>query len=458
MPADAAAPDRSSPTQGPALRERELDRLILPSLRQRVRTALLFLAVSQSLYAVVLVFTDAAGTDSRAVINALRLLVLYWCVWTIRGEGSRRETLAVAGIGLAAQFAAGVLISIVRSDVLPMVLLLVALTSVSSVFIPWGGRVQAVLAVAVAGSTALASFIVHRINGRVLDFDSTVTFVVTLLVTISIASFLAFTRRNLEKRIQEARRTDEELAVLRNDLERRVADRTAELEMANRELEGFSYTVSHDLRSPLRAISGFTQMLLDEDDAPLDDAARSHLAKIRAASRHMDHLIDDMLLLARVGRGALRYEAVDLAEVARSIGEDLKAEDPDRRVVLTVNDMPAVPGDLALLRVALDNLLRNAWKFTGTREVGHVQVSGVRRGDRIVVSVKDDGIGFDPRFRGKLFQPFERIHGDPRFPGTGVGLATVARIVQRHGGDVDAEGTLDGGATFSISLPARGPD
>lgn len=456
MPTDDAVPAPPAPTQGPALREREIDRLVLPSLRQRVRAALLFLAASQTVYAAVVFFSEGAGADARAAVNGVRLSILYWCVWTLRGEGSRRDSLATAAIGLSAQFAAGVLISIVRQDVLPMVLLLVALTSITSVFIPWGGRVQALLSFAAAASTGFASFVVHRRGGRVLDFDSAVTFVVAQLVTVAIASFLAFTRRNLEKRLEEARRTDEELASLRGELERRVAERTAELEMANRELEGFSYTVSHDLRSPLRTIAGFTQMLLDEAGLRLDDAARANLAKIRAATRHMDGLIDDMLLLARVGRGTLRYEPVDLAEVARSVGEELAAENPDRRVVLTVKDVPAVRGDLALLRIALDNLLRNAWKFTGTREEAHVEVSGVRRGNRVVVRVKDDGIGFDPRFRGKLFQPFERIHGDERFPGTGVGLATVARILHRHGGEVDAEGRLGSGATFSISLPENG--
>jgi signal transduction histidine kinase len=167
----------------------------------------------------------------------------------------------------------------------------------------------------------------------------------------------------------------------------------------------------------------------------------------------MDGLIDDMLLLARVGRNSLRYEVVDLEAIARSIGEDLAGENPDRDVEFRVGPIPPVRGDHALLRIALDNLLRNAWKFTSVREKAHVEVSGEKLGDSVVVRVKDDGIGFDPRFRSKLFQPFERIHGDERFPGTGVGLATVARIVRRHGGEVDAEGVVDRGATFSITLP-----
>jgi len=453
---DEAAPSTTTARLGDADEREEIDRLILPTLRQRSRQALIFLAVAQSIYAVTLMFSQGLAFESRAALNILRLVVLWWCVWALRGEGSRRDTLTIQFIGLGAQFLSGIAISVVRQDVIPMVLLVEVLTCISSVFLPWGGRMQAILAVSGGASVFVANTMVSRITGSQLGFDVTATIVVSLAITVFIAHFLDQSRQKTEETLEAARRTDEELAALRDQLERRVAERTAELEITNRELESFSYMVSHDLRSPLRSIAGFSQVMLEESEG-LDDTARSSLAKIREASRRMDGLIDDMLLLARVGRSALRYERVDLADVARSIGEDLEIEYPDRKVELTVAAIPPVQGDYALLRIALDNILRNAWKFTGLRDHAHVSVSGESVDGDVVVRVTDDGIGFDLRFRGKLFQPFERIHGDPRFPGTGVGLATAARIVRRHGGDVDATGVLDQGATFSMALPASRP-
>ncbi|MFN2375070.1 MAG: ATP-binding protein [Candidatus Binatia bacterium] len=444
-PSDAGAADR-----------REMDRLFLPDLRERIRASLTFLAIAQAIYAVALPFTQGPMLGTRSVINLVRLAVLFLCIRELRGEGTRRHTLTVNGAALATQLATGVLMSAIRLDVLPMVFLVTVVTCICSVLIPWGGKVQAVVAGFATAGLALATLHVYLVTGvQQLGFDAAVTIFSSLLVSVFIAFYFERSRTQLEERLEAGRRADEELATLRGQLERRVAERTAELEMANRELEGFSYTVSHDLRSPLRTIGGFSHMLLDEGGDSLDEVARSHLHKIRDASRRMDRLIDDMLLLARVGRGALRYEVVDLADMARTIGSELAVEYPERRVELTVEPVPAVRGDHALLRIAMDNLLRNAWKFTAAREVAHIRVRGENKAGNVTCRVSDDGIGFDPRFRGKLFQPFERIHDEPRFPGTGVGLATVARIAQRHGGSVEAEGELGQGATFSIVLPLQ---
>ncbi len=429
------------------------DRIVLPDLRERVRASLLFLAGAQTIYAVTILFSQGTGFETRAALNFVRVAVIWWCVWGLRGEGSRRDTMTIQWIGMGTQFLTGIFISVARQDAFPMALLIVVMTSITSVFIPWGGRAQAALAGIAGVSVFVAEALVERTTGARLGFDVAATVVVTLLVTVYIARFLESARTTLAQRLDEARRNAEELETLRAQLERRVAERTAELEMANRELEGFSYTVSHDLRSPLRTIAGFSQVILEESAGQLDDSVRSSLTKIHAASRRMDGLIDDMLLLARVGRSALRYEAIDLADIADAIGEDLAAEHPERKVELRIDPIPLVRGDLGLLRIVLDNLLRNAWKFTSTREEARVHVFAEREGTSTVIRVKDNGIGFDPRFKSKLFQPFERIHGDARFPGTGVGLATVARIVRRHGGDVQAEGALDQGATFSFWLP-----
>lgn len=444
------------PSEAGAADRREMDRLFLPDLRERIRDSLTFLAIAQAVYAIALPFTQGPLLGARFAINMVRLGVLYLCIRELRGEGTRRHTLTVNGAALATQLATGILMSALRQDVLPMVFLVTVVTCICSVLIPWGGRVQMVVASFAAAGLLLAAVHVSLVTGvQQLGFDAAVTIFSSLLVSVFIAYYFERSRKQLEERLEAARRADDELAALRGQLEKRVAERTAELEMANRELEGFSYTVSHDLRSPLRTIGGFSHMLLDEGGENLDENARSHLLKIRDASRRMDRLIDDMLLLARVGRSALRYEVVDLAEMARAIGAELAAEAPDRRVELTVEPVPPVRGDHALLRIAMDNLLRNAWKFTAAREVAHIRVLGDKKAGNVTCRVSDDGIGFDPRFRGKLFQPFERIHDEPRFPGTGVGLATVARIAQRHGGSVEAEGELGKGATFSIVLPVQ---
>ncbi|HXC49714.1 MAG TPA: HAMP domain-containing sensor histidine kinase [Candidatus Limnocylindrales bacterium] len=446
-----------------AVRQVPLDRaeadhnILLPGLRQRVRECLWFLALSQTIYFAMLPFSVSESFELRFALCGFRLVVLYSCIYALRGAGSRRQTLVLITVGLFTQLAVGVGMSAVRRDVMPMALLTIALTYIASALIPWGARAQAVLAGASAAGIGLATAAMYWLSAPVLGLDNALTLLTGFAVTIYIAHSLEGARSRVEQHLQDARHTDAELAELRAQLERRVVERTAELEMANRELESFSHTVSHDLRSPLRAIAGFSQMIVDESGEKLDEDVHTHLGKIRAASRRMDGLIDDMLRLSRVSRSALRYEAVDLAAVARSVAENLAAEDPHRKVEFTIGGVPKVSGDLGLLHIAVENLMRNAWKFTGTRETGHITVSGIAGGDDIVVTIEDDGIGFDPRFRQKLFLPFERIHDHPHFPGTGVGLATVARIVRRHGGSVDAVGAPDHGAKFSIRLPRQRP-
>jgi signal transduction histidine kinase len=217
---------------------------------------------------------------------------------------------------------------------------------------------------------------------------------------------------------------------------------------------GFRYTVSHDLRSPLRAIAGFSHLIQEESGHAIDEVTRDRLAKIEAATLRMDTLIDDMLVLARVSRSAVRTEAVDLAEVAREVIADLRSEHPHRQVEVRIAAIPLVTGDRGLLRIALDNLLRNAWKFTVRSDPARIEVFGGRVGPTVSCHVSDNGIGFDMQFRAKLFRPFERIHDEKDVEGTGIGLATVARIIDRLGGEVEADGRLGEGATFTFKLPA----
>jgi PAS domain S-box-containing protein len=254
------------------------------------------------------------------------------------------------------------------------------------------------------------------------------------------------------------RKAERRLEALNRNLERRVRERTDALEAANAELEAFSYSVSHDLRAPLRALDGFSLALAEDYGDRLDGQAEDYLARIRAASQRMAQLIDDLLMLSRVTRRDMTPREVDLSELARTIGDELSADDPDRRVTMTVAEDMVVTGDAQLLGVALRNLLGNAWKFTSRTQGAEVEVGmDLHDGERAYF-VRDNGAGFDAKYGDKLFAPFQRLHGEDEFPGTGIGLATVQRIVRRHGGRVWAEGATGKGATvwFTLGPPGEG--
>ncbi len=239
---------------------------------------------------------------------------------------------------------------------------------------------------------------------------------------------------------------------INHELENRVQLRTAELEASNRELEAFSYSVSHDLRAPLRAIDGFAHVLEEDYRERLDQLALQYLQRIRAASHRMANLIDDLLELARLTRQTLRKESVDLSELAAQIVEDLRAESPDRRTDLEVTAGLVVQADRVLIRVVMENLLRNAWKFSAERETAKLRFFAERRDEQLAYCVADNGTGFDMNHAGKLFQPFQRLHRHSQYEGSGIGLATVQRIIQRHGGRVWAESAPGEGARFYFTL------
>ncbi|MDP2307405.1 MAG: ATP-binding protein [Pseudomonadota bacterium] len=234
--------------------------------------------------------------------------------------------------------------------------------------------------------------------------------------------------------------------------------RTRELAAANEELEAFSYSVSHDLRAPLRAIDGFSQALLVDYADVLDETGTGHLHRVRVGVSRMRQLIDDMLQLSRSTRVSLEPGPVDLARIAADVEHDLRARDPSRDVQLKIPERMRVRGDPRLLRIVMENLLGNAWKFTRNRASAQVTVSCAAGPDEVVVTVADNGAGFDMAYARRLFQPFQRLHSAEEFEGTGIGLAIVRRIVHRHGGRVWAEGETDVGASFHFSLPVRESD
>ena len=239
---------------------------------------------------------------------------------------------------------------------------------------------------------------------------------------------------------------------LNRELEARVRVRTAELEASNRELEAFSYSVSHDLRAPLRAIDGFAQIVAEDYAPRLDEIGREYLQRIRVATQRMARLIDDLIDLARLTRQSMRRETVNLSQLVEQILGELHQEEPDRQVETSVEPGLTAAADRALIRVALDNLLRNAWKFTSRRELARIRFHAEMRDRQIVYCVSDNGAGFDMSFASKLFLPFHRLHGISEFDGTGIGLATVQRVIQRHEGKVWAESTPDEGASFFFTL------
>jgi PAS domain S-box-containing protein len=256
--------------------------------------------------------------------------------------------------------------------------------------------------------------------------------------------------------VTERRRAEAEIRSLTADLERRVRDRTTELEIANRELEAFCYSVSHDLRAPLRAIDGFSQALLEDYLSHLNAKGQEYLQRVRAASQRMAQLIDDLLQLSRLTRGALRRQEVDLSGLARTVAEDLRLQEPERHVEFASADGVTASADPALMRVVFDNLLGNAWKFTSRKEPARIEFGVSEHEGQPVYFVRDNGAGFDMSHAGKLFGAFQRLHAASAFPGTGIGLATVQRIIHRHGGSVWAEGAVEQGAAFYFTL--RGPE
>jgi PAS domain S-box-containing protein len=253
--------------------------------------------------------------------------------------------------------------------------------------------------------------------------------------------------------ITERMRAEAAIRAMNEALERRVRARTAELEAANRELEAFAYSVSHDLRAPLRGIDGFSQALLDDWGHVVGPSGHEHVRRVRAATQRMGQLIDDLLQLSRVSRVELQRQVVPLSSLARAIGDRLQRSQPQRRVELAVEPDLEAAGDGRLLEVVMENLLGNAWKFTAKQARARIEFGVMEHEGQRAYFVRDNGVGFEAGYAGRMFTAFQRLHSEEEFPGTGIGLATVQRIIQRHGGKVWAEGVVGHGATFFFTVP-----
>lgn len=256
----------------------------------------------------------------------------------------------------------------------------------------------------------------------------------------------------LEQEVAERRRAEDEVRQANEELEDRVEERTAQIAAANKELDSFAYSVSHDLRAPLRGIDGFTQALLEDYGERLDDTAKGYIGRVRAGCLRMGNLIDDLLQLSRLSRGEIHRQDVDLSAMAGEIAAELKKSAPERAVAFDLAPGIVVNGDVVLLRAVLENLLGNAWKFTGKTKEAKIAFGMRESNGKKAIFVRDNGAGFDMAYADKLFVAFQRLHSPHEFEGTGIGLATVQRIIHRHGGNIWAESQVGQGATFYFNL------
>ena len=284
---------------------------------------------------------------------------------------------------------------------------------------------------------------VHK-NGRRIDVSVSIS-------PITDASGRLIGVSTIARDITERKQAEEEIRKLNASLERRVA----ELLAANKELEAFSYSVSHDLRAPLRAIDGFCHALMEDYANKLDSQGRGYLERVRAAVQRMDQLVDGILRLARTSRTEIRRTRVDMNALAKTVALELEQRNPGRQVEFVVAPALVVNADADLLRSALENLLSNAWKFTGKHARARIEVGSVQHDGETAFFVRDDGAGFDPAYANELFGAFQRLHTPEEFEGTGIGLAIVQRVVHRHGGRVWAAGETEKGATFYFTLPSH---
>ncbi|HYC57775.1 MAG TPA: ATP-binding protein [Candidatus Binatia bacterium] len=416
---------------------------------------------------------ELAGTFSLHFAGRLIFTVLG--IVLCRVYPSDRVVIAVLLATSAVMSASSAYLGILRGDYTSNALISIALCVGAAAIIPWGWRPHLVLVVTFMTGLLVDAAVIHGSFARSLDSH----ILLTLFVCVGGAMYTVVSLDRSRKAIEQ-RQLEDEAAIesLTRDLERRVRERTealqaanaelesanaklasinAELDQANRELQGFTYSVSHDIRGALRVIGGQSHMLAEEHGAALPASGRQLVEGIRTGTIRVGQLVDSLLALARVSRTRLRIEPVDLTQLARDVDASLRAGEPHRQVQLEVEENLGADGDPTLLRILLENLMSNAWKFTRPVAAARIEVGSCMQDGRKVYFVRDNGAGFDMKYEAKLFRPFEKLHEPGEYEGTGIGLSTVKRVITRHGGQVWASSAPGQGASFFFTLPGVDP-